>query len=110
MAIPTAIPEIASRSGGERNVADVGCRHGQGVLRPGHTPIVVVPPECATRTPPVKLVRPSPPYTTTYASMAKYAASPSRSSDAAVSLLRASTRCQNSRSSWPGKGAESFCD
>ncbi len=27
-----------------------------------------------------------------------------------MSLLRASTRCQNSRSSVPGNGAESFCD
>src|SRR5688500_20281231 len=47
----------------------------------------------------------------TYASIAKYSASPRRSSVAAVSLLRASTRCQNSRSSWvPGKGAEDFFD
>ena len=42
--------------------------------------------------------------------MAKYSASPRRSSSAAVSLLRASTRCQNSRSSGPGKGAVSFWD
>ncbi len=38
----------------------------------------------------------------------KYSANPRRSSVAAVSLLRASTRCQNSRSSSPGNGAESF--
>src|SRR5690242_5274176 len=38
-------------------------------------------------------------YSTTYASIAKYSARPSRSSSPAVPLLRASTRCQNSRSS-----------
>ena len=53
---------------------------------------------------------PAAPASTTYASIAKYSASPSLSSSAAVPLFRASTRCQNSRSSGPGNGAVSFCD
>jgi len=49
-----------------------------------------------------------PPPRITCASMAKYSGSPSWSTARAVPRLRSSTRCQNSRSSMPGKGARSF--